>query len=114
MLGFLIPLFFNQFDKLPDVVLSCVATNFCVSPLAWWFIILRGAYDLKKDKLQNNTDSCLPNLHPASSPKVGRRQIGNASTISRRSGIPYGGIGTCAFRALIGIYVGLRLEVPQA
>ena len=38
--------------------------------------------------------SCLPNLHPASSPKIGGRQIDNASTISRRSGIPYGGIGT--------------------
>ena len=66
MLGFLIPLSFNQFDKLPDVVLSCVATNFCVSPLAWWFIILRGAYDLTKDKLQNNTDV----LPPKSAPRI--------------------------------------------
>ena len=30
-------------------------TNFCVSPLAWWSIILLGEYDLTKDELQNST-----------------------------------------------------------
>ena len=51
----MIPFYFIQFDKLPGVVLSRFATNFCVSPLAWCFIILLGEYDLKKDKLQDNT-----------------------------------------------------------
>ena len=98
----MIPFYFIQFDKLPGVVLSRFATNFCVSPLAWCYIILLGEYDLKKDKLQDNTGVLPPNLHPESSRKIWSRQKGNASNISTRSGIPYGGIGTfCQSRSTV-------------
>ena len=67
----MIPFNFIQFDKLPGAVLPRFATNFCVSPLAWWYINLFASTISKKTSCRTTPASCPQICTPHHPGKLG-------------------------------------------